>query len=440
MDRPPQHFIERTKPACWLLTIAMLSLVGSAVGAPQEGQPPLDPPVDPVPAAPPAPALPDFVRSLEGVNRARRIFEAVVQTYREAPAIRDNTIVTMRVVSDQEYPEQKHEVPLIISREGVRIVLNNITVTAIDGTLYGEYGAKPERLFVEDFDGPLTVDLFTMQNSIFPFPHFGLCLSESPIDNLFFFTFDARLVGHRTITDEKWGVVEQVRIESSTDGAPCTLTIDPKTNLVVRFESEISDLSNLSSKWIVITEMNPQILENFPVEEFVIATDDRKIVPSIGLLTAESVTADLVDAPSPDFTFSDPQGKTISRSDCLGKATVLTFWWIASEATAPVLDSLKEIQKWIDDETIGAVIVPVDCGDTVEDLDLYLKGREIEIPQWQDQGGKVSIDDFYAPSWPTTVVISPAGKVVAAFMGTDPGDTFVERVRNAVKRAIDQDL
>jgi len=404
-------------------------------------QPEPAPPADDAPAeAAAAPAMPEFDRSLEGVNQARSIFDKVVETYRTAPAIRDNTVVKMRFIADQEYPEQKHEVPLVISREGVRLVLNDITMTAIDGTLYGEYGPRPKRLFVEDFEGPLSVDLFTIQNSIFPFPHFGLCLSDSPIDNLFFFTFDARLVGHRSINDEKWGPVEQVRIESSTDGAPCTLTIDPGTNLVVRFESEITDLSNPDTKWAVMTEMNPEILADFPVEEFVVNTDDRKIVPSIGLLTAESVTADLVDAPSPDFTFSDPQGKTISRSDCIGKATVLTFWWIASEATAPVLDSLKKIQAWIDDETVNAVIVPVDCGDTVEDLDLYLKGRGIEIPQWQDQGGKVSIGEFHAPSWPTTVVISPAGKVVAAFMGTDPGATFVERVRHAVKKALHEDL
>lgn len=424
---------------CCLVAAAVLPLLGSPALA--QDQPEPAPPADGAPAGgAAAPATPEFDRSLEGVNQARSIFDKVVEAYRTAPAIRDNTVVKMQLIADREYPEQKHEVPLIISREGVRIVLNDITMTAIDGTLYGEYGPKPGRLFVEDFDGPLSVDLFTIQNSIFPFPHFGLCLSDSPIDNLFFFTFDARLVGHRTLTDEKWGTLEQVRIESSTDGAPCTLSIDPRTNLVVRFESEITDLSDPDTKWEVTTEMNPEILTDFPVELFVVNTDDRKIVPSIGLLTAESVTADLIDAPSPDFTFTDPQGKTISRANCAGKVTVLTFWWIASEATAPVLDSLNELQAWIDDETVNAVVVPVNCGNSVEDLDLYLKGREIEIPQWQDEGGRISIGDFHAPSWPTTVVISPAGKVVAAFMGTDPGATFVERVRYAVKRALNEDI
>ncbi len=435
-----QRLAERTTPTRWLPAIVLLSLLGSTAWARQEGQPPPDPPVDGAPAAEPAPALPEFDRSLEGVNRARSVFDKVVETYRTAPAIRDHTVVKMQFIADQEYPEQKHEVPLIISREGVRVVLNDITLTAIDGTLYGEYGPKPQRLFVEDFDGPLSVDLFTIQNSIFPFPQFGLCLSDSPIDNLFFFTFDARLVGYRSNNDEKWGTVEQVRIESSTDGAPCTLTIDPKTSLVVRFESEITDLSNPDTRWKITTEMNPQRLDVFPVEEFAIITDDRKIVPSIGLLTAEHVTADLIDTLSPEFTFADSDENTITLNDCVGKATVLTFWWIASEATAPVLDSLKEIQTWIDDEQISAMIVPVDCGDTGEDLDLYLKGREIEIAQWRDEGGRISIGDFHAPSWPTTVVISPAGKVVAAFVGTDPGATFVERVRHAVTRALDQDL
>lgn len=436
MNLLPFRRSDRTIPVCCLVAAAVLPLLESPARAQDQPQP--APQADGAPAE--MPAIPEFDRSLEGVNQARRIFDKVVETYRNAPAIRDDTVVSMRFVSDQEYPEQKHEVPLIISREGVRIILNDITMTAIDGTLYGEYGLKPKRLFVEDFEGPLSVDLFTIQNSIFPFPHFGLCLSDSPIDNLFFFTFDARLVGHRTISDEKWGSVEQVRVESSTDGAPCTLSIDPKTNLVVRFESEITDLSNPDTRWEVTTEMNPQLLEDFPVAEFVVNTDDRKIVPSIALLTADQVTADLIDAPAPEFTFVDPDENTISLDDCLGKTTVLSFWWIASEATAPVLDSLQELQKWIDDDAINAMIVPVDCGDTVEDLDLYLKGRQIEIPQWQDEGGKISIGTFHAPSWPTTVVISPAGKVVAAFMGTDPGATFVERVRHAIQRALDQDL
>lgn len=417
--------------ACLLLAVPPVPSMA------QEGNPPPDPAAN---GAAPTPAIAEFDRSIEGVNRARSLFDKVVETYRTAPAIRDNATVTMQFIADQEYPEQSHDVSMIVSREGVRLVLNDITMTAIDGTLYGEYAPKPERLFIEDFNGPLTVDLFTMQNSIFPFPHFGLCLSENPIDNLFFFTFDARLVGHRTIKDEKWGDVEQLRIESSTDGAPCTLTIDPKTNLVVRFESQISDLANEDTRWHVTTEMHPERLDQFPVEEFVVQTDDRKDVQSIGLLTAEHVTADLINTPAPDFAFPDPDGRTITLKDCEGKATVLTFWWIASESMSPVLGSLQDVQKWIDEEHIDARIVPVNCGNTVEDLDLYLKGQEIEIPRWQDDGGQVSIGTFFAPSWPTTVIISPAGKIVQAFVGTDPGDSFTERLRNAVRKALDEDL
>ncbi|GEM_PF-3689378 len=420
-----------------LLAACLLAAVPPVPCMAQEGEPAPEPASN---GAAPAPAVPEFDRGIEGVNRARAIFDKVVETYRKAPAIRDNATVTMQFIADQEYPEQSHDVSLIISREGVRLVLDDITMTAIDGTLYGEYAPKPERLFIEDFNGPLTVDLFTMQNSIFPFPHFGLCLSENPIDNLFFFTFDARLVGQRTIKDEKWGDVEQVRIESSTDGAPCTLTIDPKTNLVVRFESQISDLANEDTKWNVTTEMHPELLEQFPVEQFVIQTDNRKVVQSIGLLTAERVTADLINTPAPDFMFPDPEGNTISLKDCEGEVTVLAFWWIPSEATAPILDSLLEVRKWIDDEQIKARIVPVDCGDSVEDMDLYLKGREIEIDHWRDEGGRISIGTYYAPSWPTTVVISPAGKVVQTWVGTDPSDSFTERLRNAVKKALDEDL
>ncbi len=385
-------------------------------------------------------AAPEFDRSLAGVNRARALFDKVVETYRTAPAIRDEVTVTLRFSGGGEEGEQSSTVPLIISRQGVRITLNDITFTAIDGTIYGEYAPKPKRLFVEDFQGPLSVDLFTIQNSIFPFPHFGLCLSDTPIDELFQFTFDARLVGHRTIDDAKLGSVEQILVESSTEGAPCTLTIDPATSLVLRFESELKDLANPDTKWLITSEMKPQPLDHFPIEEIVVDMDGRKMVQSVGLLVAEHATADLIDTPSPDFTFTDPEGNTLSLEDCAGKATAIMFWWIPSEAESPVLESVIELQKWIEQEQLTAQIVPVNCGDRVEDLDLYLEGRKVEIDRWQDEGGAASIGAFFAPKWPTTVVISPAGKVVQAFVGTDPSGTFTERVRKAIHEALNEDL
>lgn len=424
------------------LLLGALAALSCALGAarPAPAQDAVDPPAPPGAAAPTSPEVPEFDRSLEGVNRARNLFERVVETYRSAPAIRDRVSISMVRVADQEYPAQTHEVPLIISREGVRIVLNDITITAVDGTLYGEYAPKPQRLYVEDFQGRLTPDLFTTQNAMFPFPHFGLTLADSPIDNLFFFTFDARLVGHRSLDDETLGAVEQVRIECSTEGAPCTLTIDPQSHLVVRFESEIRDLVNPDTGWDVRTDMQPELLDAFPVEEFVVDTDDRKQVQSMGLLTAERVTADLINTPAPEFSFDDPAGDTLTIDDCVGKATVLTFWWIASEAMSPVLDSLVAVAEWIEQEQLDAQVVPVNCANTVEDLELYLKSRELEIAQWRDPDGTTSIRSYFAPSWPTTVVISPAGKVVAAYVGTDPGDTFVQRVCNDVRRALDEDL
>lgn len=391
-------------------------------------------------AAAPAAVAPDFDRSVDGVSRGNALFEAVMDVYRKAPAIRDKATVTVRTVLDEPGPEQRAEVPLIISRQGARVVLQDLTFTAIDGTLYGEYGPKPDRLYAEDYDGPLSAGLFTTQLSIFALPHFGLCLSTHPIDDLFFFCFDARIVGHRALTDPDLGPVEQIRIESTTDGAPCTLTIDPATKLVRRFQSEVRDLLDPTRGWDVITDMNPQILDGFPHEEFVVRTEDRKEVPSIGFLTAESVTSDLIGAAAPDFSFSDPQGKAITLEGCFGKAVVLVFWWIPSEAQFPILDMLKEIESWVAQEELNALVVPVNCGDRPEDLDLYLQGRKIEVSLWRDEGGRASIEDFHAPIWPTTVVISPAGKVTHAFITTDPGATFVERVRNAVKRSLEEDL
>ncbi len=391
-------------------------------------------------AAAPAPAAPGFDRSVAGVSRGNALFEAVIDTYRKAPAIRDKAAVTIRAVAEEPGPEQHAEVPLIISTEGARLVLQDLTFTAIDGTLYGEYAPKPDRLYTEDYDGPLSAGLFTTQLSIYALPHFGLCLSPHPIDELFFFCFDARIVGHRALTDPDLGAVEQIRVESTTDGAPCTLTIDPATRLVRRFESEVRDLLDPTRGWDVITEMNPQVLDEFPHTEFVVRTEDRKEVPSIGFLTAESVTSDLIGAPAPDFSFSDPQGKSITLEDCFGKAVVLVFWWIPSEAQFPILDMLREIESWVSEEKVNALVVPVNCGDRPEDLDLYLQGREIVMPLWRDEGGRASIEDFHTPIWPTTVVISPTGKVTHAFITTDPGATFVERVRHAVKKALEEDL
>lgn len=395
---------------------------------------------DPAPKAAPAATLPEFDRSLAGVTRGRDLLDAVVEKYRKAAAIRDKAVITLRTVSSRPVPDQRHEVPLIISRDAAMIVLDKLTFTAIDGTLYGEYASKPDRLYSEDYEGPLTASLFTTHQAIFPLPHFGLCLSVHPVDDLFFFTFDARVVGHRTITDPERGVLEQIRIESTTDGAPCTLSIDAATGLAVRFEAELRSVDDPTTGWDVTTEMTPAVLEEFPLEEFVVRTEGRKEVSSIGFLTAEAVTSDLVGTPAPRFEFADPEGKSISLDDCFGKAAVITFWWIPSEAQFPVLDMLGEIEKWVQEEKVNAVVVPVNCGDRVEDLDLYLASRSKRVARWRDEGGRTSIKDYFAPIWPTTVVISPAGKVTHAFITTDPGATFVERVRNAVKRSLQEDL
>lgn len=383
----------------------------------------------------------EFDRSIEGINRAARLFDQVVQTYRRN-VIRDACTVTMkRVPGGEEEAGQSFDVPLVMSREGVRIELNDIVFTAVDGTVYGESAEVPERLFAMDYEGELTTSMFVGQLAIFPFPQFGLCLSDQPLEEVFFFTFDARVAGHRTVTSEGEEQFEEIRIESSTDGAPCVLRIDPATHLVVEFRAMLRNPDDPESGMDVITRMEPEVLDEFPHGEFVVDMEGRRVVDSVGGLFAPPNTVDLIGAMCPAFEFEgfgETEGVTTDTG--FGRVRVISFWSFGSESMVGVIDALVELDAWVEEEGLACDVIPVWCDVSVDDLEFWMKNRAVSMPMWMDRGAGSAIEDFQVPLLPTTVIVGPDGIIHRAWSDSQAPENMVGRLKAGVRSALEKGL
>ena len=400
--------------------LALANSLGLPAGAatqpdpatPQESEGDADANAEGQPGATPQ-TPPEFSTDERAIETARRIFDECVQAYRNAPAVSDTTTVRSISTFAGRSNEESFDVPMILALEAARLTINKITFTAIDNTLYGESGVEEGRRYVRDYVGGISSDLFTETLYIFPIPQLQMMYADDPLQSIFIATLDPTLGGYREIIDPNTGVKRhEIRIDSNGDGADVLLQIDQESKLIRRFYTVLRDPNVDENDGIeIISEMMPEVLDELPVEDFLVETEGRRSVSSVQGLFLPPNASDLVNQPSPVYELPDIDGEFVHSDALAGHAMVIAFWQIAHEGLLPVLPAMDTLAEWVEDEGRPVGLVAINVGDPPDRLQTFWTSNEYDFRLLVDADVAVARDDFLIGMFPTVFVIAPDGVI-----------------------------
>jgi peroxiredoxin len=120
-----------------------------------------------------------------------------------------------------------------------------------------------------------------------------------------------------------------------------------------------------------------------------------------------------VDAPAPDFTLTDINGRPVSLSDFRGKTVMINFWWTGCEPCKEETPALQAAHQKLSDQ--GLVILGVNVrenertgerGDT--DVKNFVSNYNVTYPVVFDREGTAG-RDYQVYILPTTIFIDRDG-------------------------------
>lgn len=117
---------------------------------------------------------------------------------------------------------------------------------------------------------------------------------------------------------------------------------------------------------------------------------------------------------TPDITFKDEAGKTVSLRSLKGKVVFINFWatWCPPcIREMPSIDELKDSFKESDD----IVFLMVDVDNKMEKSSAFMQENDYDLPVYVPASNIPS--DFLRGAIPTTVIIDKKGKMVARMEG-----------------------
>jgi len=386
--------------------------------------------------------IPDFANDPDSITKAKSIFAQSVKAYHQIKAIRDETEVKSISTYAGRSDEQSFKVPMLLTPDAMWIKLNEGKFTVIDGTMYGENEKYPKRLFIQDFEGPITTDLLVDLMYLIPFVDIPMIYSQDPLPDLFLATINPKIAGYRhipTTTQNKSN--DEILITSSDDGADLQLRFDPDTHLITRFRTMLRDPNmNEMDGTEIIVNFHPEILTEVPLDEFIVNTDNRREVQDITSLYAPANIDDLVNETMPDFDLPDINGNEVHSSTMVGNVIVLAFWQIQHEGLLPILPALNTLAQWRDQEGKSVKIFAVNAGDDLDILRTNWNKQDYRFNLLLDGDMKITTDTFKLGLFPTIIVISADGIISSVDDDFQVNDDIAEILKKQVQKALQKGL
>jgi len=127
------------------------------------------------------------------------------------------------------------------------------------------------------------------------------------------------------------------------------------------------------------------------------------------------------DEAAPDFSLTDLKGHEISLTDLKGKVVFLNFW---ATWCGPCRHEIPDFIAFYDEyEKKGAAIVGLSVDQSADKVKQFVSENKINYPVAMVTS---QIMDNYRPGRfiPTTIIISPSGKIVDKKVGTMDKETL----------------
>ncbi len=131
------------------------------------------------------------------------------------------------------------------------------------------------------------------------------------------------------------------------------------------------------------------------------------INPDTELPEAEKVDVDY------NFQLQDLEGKTINLEEFKGKVIFLNLWATWCPPCVAEMPSIQSLYEKMDNDNVVFVMLSMD--DNPEKARKFIKRKGFTFPVYM-AASRVP-DAFRSPSIPTTMVISPEGKIVSKKVG-----------------------
>jgi peroxiredoxin len=137
----------------------------------------------------------------------------------------------------------------------------------------------------------------------------------------------------------------------------------------------------------------------------------------------------MIGMEAPDFTLSDPSGKTVHLRDLRGKVVVVDFW---ATWCGPCRALMPHIQKMHEQLAAkGLTILGLDVGEDADTVAKFAKEQSYTFPLLLDAEPQVT-SRYFVQAYPTTFVIDRAGRIAFRGMGSGKPTDLQAAVENAL--------
>jgi peroxiredoxin len=137
----------------------------------------------------------------------------------------------------------------------------------------------------------------------------------------------------------------------------------------------------------------------------------------------------MIGMDAPDFTLSDPSGKTVHLRDLRGKVVIVDFWATWCGPCRALMPHLQKMHEQLADK--GLTILGLDVGEGADTVAKFAKERSYTFPLLLDAEPQVT-SRYFVQAYPTTFVIDRAGRIAFRDMGSAKPTDLQAAVENAL--------
>jgi peroxiredoxin len=149
-----------------------------------------------------------------------------------------------------------------------------------------------------------------------------------------------------------------------------------------------------------------------------------KVVPNLEAMKDQ--------APTPDFTLPNPDGKKVSLKDFRGNLVFLNFWATWCVPCREEMPAMEKLYQEFKDRNF--LILAVNVKDRKQDAVNFVKELKLSYPIVVDPDAQVGLL-YGAWGLPTTYLIGPKGEGLARAWG--PAEWYSPAARNLIKDLLD---
>ncbi|HWB19017.1 MAG TPA: redoxin family protein, partial [Phycisphaerales bacterium] len=273
--------------------------------------------------------------------------------------------------------------------------------------------------------------------------HYALRYGSDFQDVLHSMTFgrmkSVHVVGHVVEDHGASGKAIVIKFEGD-DHSAGSFQVAADTHLVQKIEFSMNAPQTMPSFGKTTIELlcQPQILDSLDTP-IAVNLNNRIIVHTMDDLKPSLIRE---GDEAPDFTLKTVDGQTVMLSSLRGSVVVLDFWATWCKPCQTSLPMLKSFSTWAESSGQPVKVYAVNVWERIQDPETRVR---TVTEFWKQSGNTVpmliDVDDSVPPQYgfdrvPSTIVISPFGKISALYIGT-LRDDYIEALKADCNRAFE---